>query len=64
MLNLGFGFLRARTRRLSLSWFLCIHLPIPFIYLARTSSKVDFFYVPLFVVAAVLGQMMGSRMEL
>jgi len=64
MINLGFGFVRARTKKLSLSWFLCIHLPIPFIYIARVSSKVDFIYVPLFVVAAILGQIMGSRMEL
>ncbi len=63
MLNLFFGFLRNRTRKFSIAWFLCIHLPIPFIFLARVSAHVGFHYVPVFVAAAVIGQIIGGKIE-
>ncbi len=63
MLNLFFGFLRNRTRKFSLAWFLCIHLPIPLIFLARVSAHVGFRYVPVFVAAALIGQIAGGKIE-
>ncbi|MBI5103183.1 MAG: hypothetical protein HZB33_15310 [Nitrospirae bacterium] len=64
MINLLFGYLRNRTRKYSLNWFLCIHLPIPLIFLARTFSHLGLSYIPLFVVAAVTGQILGGKMDL
>jgi hypothetical protein len=64
ILNLPFGYLRNKTRKYSLKWFLCIHLPIPFIFLARVSSHLTFHYIPLFVVAAVAGQIIGGKLEI
>jgi len=63
MLNLPMGYLRRKTRKYSISWFLCIHLSIPFIYLGRLFSGLDFRYVPIFIAAAVLGQIWGGRLE-
>jgi ABC-type dipeptide/oligopeptide/nickel transport system permease subunit len=63
LINLPFGYFRKRTRRFSLQWFLCVHIPIPFIFLARVLSHLDFRYIPLFVAAAVIGQIWGARME-
>jgi hypothetical protein len=62
-LNLFFGYLRAKTRKFSLKWFLYIHLPIPFIFLSRVLSHLDIRYVPIFAVAAVLGQLWGSKLQ-
>ena len=64
LINLPFGYLRKKTRKYSFKWFLCIHLPIPFIFLARVSSGLSFRYIPLFVFAAVAGQIVGGRLEL
>ncbi len=64
MINLPFGFLRGKVRKYSFKWFLYIHLPIPFIFLARTSSHLDYRYIPLFVVAAIFGQLLGGRIDL
>jgi hypothetical protein len=64
MLNLPMGFLRGKTRKYSLSWILCIHLSIPVIYLGRLFSGLDFRYIPIFLAAAVLGQIWGGKMEL
>ncbi len=64
MLNLPFGFMRGKARKYSLKWFLYIHLPIPFIFLARTYSHLDYRYIPLFVGAAVLGQVLGGKLNI
>ncbi|MBA3070631.1 MAG: hypothetical protein FP829_00400, partial [Nitrospirae bacterium] len=49
MLNMPFGYLRGKTKRFSLKWFLYVHLPIPFVLLARILSNIDMTYIPLFV---------------
>ncbi|MEJ2183279.1 MAG: hypothetical protein P8Y66_07130 [Nitrospirota bacterium] len=64
LLNLPMGYLRKKTRKFSLAWFLCIHAPIPFIYAGRVLSGLDMIFIPLFVVAAVLGQVLGGRLNL
>ena len=64
MLNLPFGFFRGKNRKYSFKWFLYIHLPIPLIFLARTFSHLDFRYIPIFVVAAVLGQIFGGKIQI
>lgn len=64
LINLPFGYLRKGTKRFSFKWFLCIHVPIPFIFIARVLSHLDFRYIPLFVAAAVIGQLWGAKMEL
>ncbi len=64
MLNLPFGFMRGKARKYSLKWFLYIHLPIPLIFLARTYSHLDYRYIPLFVGAAVLGQVLGGKLNI
>jgi len=63
MINLFFGHLRNKTKKFSLNWFLCIHLPIPLIFFARVSSHLSFRYIPLFVVAALTGQILGGKIE-
>ncbi|HXX53046.1 MAG TPA: hypothetical protein VEI28_00600 [Thermodesulfovibrionales bacterium] len=62
-INFPFGYFRRSAKRYSFKWFLYIHIPIPFIFLMRTLSHFDFRYVPLFVLAAVIGQLWGSRVE-
>ncbi len=61
LVNLPFGHWRKKTRKFSFKWFLYIHLPIPFIFLARISAHLGFVYVPIFVAAAVAGQILGAR---
>lgn len=64
VINLPFGYLRRKAKRFSLKWFLYIHIPIPVIFLARVLSHLDFRYIPIFVFAAIIGQLWGGRMEL
>lgn len=63
ILNLFFGHLRSKTRRFSFKWFLYIHLPIPLVFFARIFSNLDFRYIPVFIFAAITGQVLGGKLE-
>ena len=63
LMNLPFGYFRKKERKYSFKWFLYIHLPIPFIFVMRVMSHIDFRYIPLFVLAAIIGQIFGGRIH-
>ncbi|MGD8352104.1 MAG: hypothetical protein PVG55_03840 [Nitrospirota bacterium] len=63
MLNVPLGYMRSKARRLSLKWFVYIHAAIPVIYLGRTFSHLDITYIPLFIAAALMGQLWGGKLE-
>ncbi len=63
MLNVPCGFIRRKYRKFSLMWFACIHATIPIIYLVRIFSNLDYKYIPVFIAAAVIGQVWGGRLE-
>lgn len=62
LLNLPFGYLRERSRKYSIPWFLYIHLPIPIIIFLRLTFGFSWKAIPLVVLAAVAGQLVGGRM--
>lgn len=64
LFNLPFGYARAKTKRYSFRWFLYIHIPIPLIFVARTFSHIEMKYIPVFALAALIGQVLGGRLEL
>lgn len=64
ILNVPMGALRTRTRKLSLGWFICVHATIPAIYFGRMFSDLDWRYIPIFITAAIIGQVFGGKMGL
>lgn len=64
LINLPFGYFRSKTKRYSLRWFLYIHIPIPLIFIARTLSHIEFRYIPIFILAALAGQILGGKFNL
>lgn len=63
VLNLPFGYLRMKTRKFSIQWFLCIHLPIPAIIVFRLLAGFGYSAVPFFLAASVAGQVAGGRLR-
>ncbi len=63
MLNLPMGAFRVRAENIALK-ILCIHAAIPVIYFGRMFSGLDYRFIPVFIAAAVLGQIWGGRMGL
>lgn len=64
ILNLFFGYYRAKARKYSMKWFLFIHIPIPVVVFARLYSNLDYHYIPVFLAAAVAGQIIGGKVEI
>jgi glycerol uptake facilitator-like aquaporin len=63
IINIPFGYLRNKSRKFSARWFLYVHLSIPLIIAARLLSHTDYRYIPIFILAAVAGQILGGRIE-
>ncbi len=61
--NLPLGYLRRRSQPLSWRWFLYVHLSIPLIAACRILSGIRFTAIPLLVLAAVAGQLLGGRIR-
>ena len=62
LITLPFGFWRAYTRRLSLRWFLAIHLPVPLVFLTRFEAHLSYVYIPFTCAAFAAGQLLGARL--
>ncbi|PKL52610.1 MAG: hypothetical protein CVV37_00385 [Nitrospira bacterium HGW-Nitrospira-1] len=62
-LNLFFGYFRGKQKKFSFKWFLYIHLPIPLVVLARLFLHLDYRYIPILLLAAIAGQIVGARLE-
>ncbi len=63
ILNLPFGYLRVKAKKFSIKWFLYIHLPIPLIFLLRTSAGFSAKVIPIIAAGAVLGQLLGGKLN-
>jgi len=62
VINIPFGYLRANVKKLSVQWFLSIHLPIPFVILLRIYGGIGFalYTYPIIVAAFFGGQYYGK----
>ncbi|MCL4536110.1 MAG: hypothetical protein M1610_00740 [Nitrospirae bacterium] len=63
ILNIPFGYFRSRSKKYSLKWFIYIHMPVPIVVIARLISHTDYKFIPLFIMAAVIGQFFGGKLE-
>ncbi len=62
VINLPCGFFRAQSPKLSKSWFLWVHLPIPFVIAIRILSGLGFklYTFPIVISAYFFGQFTGG----
>ncbi|MCL5735188.1 MAG: hypothetical protein M1274_06285 [Actinobacteria bacterium] len=61
LVTLPFGFYRAYTRKLSLRWFLAIHVPVILIVLARYEAHLSYVFIPFTCVTFAGAQYVGGR---
>lgn len=61
--NLPLGYLREGKRKFSLGWFVYIHLSIPLVAFLRIESHLSAWFIPLFILCAVAGQVIGGRVR-
>jgi len=60
-ITLPFGFYRAHTKKLSLRWFLAIHVPVPLVFLARWETHLSWKFIPFTCLTFAVAQLLGSR---
>lgn len=61
--NLPLGYMRETSRKYSLRWFVLIHLSIPFIIALRMVEGFSWHLIPLTILMAVAGQIVGGQMR-
>jgi len=63
--NLPFGYWRAGLAKLSPTWFVAVHAPVPLVFLIRHWLGLDWRLasLPLFLVAYFAGQFFGGRLR-
>ena len=66
VLNAPFGFIRQGYKKFSGMWFVCIHVPIPFVILFRHLFGLGFqlYTYPVMVSAFFLGQFGGKKIRM
>jgi hypothetical protein len=64
LINLPFGYWRARGARFSRQWMLAIHLPVPLVIALRVVSGLGWLLIsfPVLMGAFFLGQFCGGKM--
>ena len=65
IVNLPFGYWRARSKKFSRNWFLAIHLPVPIVIALRILSHLGWRFItfPVFIGAFFVGQFTGGLVE-
>ena len=61
VINVPMGVWRSGTKRFSPSWFVAVHASVPLIILIRILTDTSAYLIPLFIFAAVFGQLVGGR---
>ena len=66
LVNIPFGYLRARYKKLSFMWFLYIHLPVPLVIYIRFLNGIDLTWTlaPFLFGSYFLGQFIGRKWRL
>ena len=65
VLNIPFGYWRAKVEKFSWQWFVAIHVPIPFVVLIRFGFNLGFqlYTYPVMIVAFFGGQFFGKKLN-
>lgn len=61
--NVPLGYLREGKRKFSVGWFVYIHLSIPLVAFLRIESDLSAWFIPLFILCAFAGQVIGGRVR-
>lgn len=63
LVNLPFGYLRGGFQKLSLCWFLAIHVPVPLVILIRQFHGLDLSWLlaPFLLGSFFTGQFLGRK---
>ena len=62
-INIPFGYVRENSPKFSLKWFFWIHASIPFLVYLRLTLHTTPLLIPLCIILAIVGQVIGSKLR-
>lgn len=62
IINLPFGYMRSKAAKFSRQWMMAIHIPVPFVFLLRIFSGLNWTVIPLLVLSDIAGQIAGGKL--
>lgn len=63
LINLPFGYMRSRAARFSRQWMMAIHIPVPFVFLLRVFSGLNWTVIPMLMLSDIAGQLVGGKLN-
>ena len=63
LINLPFGYFRSRAAKFSRQWMMAVHIPVPFVFMLRIFSGLNWTVIPLLVLSDVAGQIAGGKLR-
>ncbi|TAN40112.1 MAG: hypothetical protein EPN24_04810 [Candidatus Methanoperedens sp.] len=63
LINLPFGYVRSSAAKFSRRWMMAVHIPVPFVFLLRIFSGLNWTTIPLLVLSDIAGQIAGGKLR-
>ncbi len=63
LINLPFGYMRSKATKFSKRWMMAVHIPVPFVFLLRVFSGLNWTVIPLLVLSDIAGQIAGGKLR-
>jgi len=63
LINIPFGYIRSNAAKFSRKWMMAVHIPVPFVFLLRIFSGLNWTVIPLLVLSDVAGQIAGGKLR-
>ena len=63
LINLPFGYMRSKATRFSRQWMMAIHIPVPFVFLLRVFSGLNWTIIPILLLSDIAGQIVGGKLN-
>ncbi len=63
LINLPFGYIRSKADKFSKRWMMAVHIPVPFVFLLRVFSGLNWTVIPLLVLSDIAGQIAGGKLR-
>jgi ABC-type methionine transport system permease subunit len=62
LINIPFGYMRRKSAKFSKQWMMAIHFPVPFVFLLRIASGLNWTVIPLLLLSDIAGQIAGGKL--
>jgi L-cystine uptake protein TcyP (sodium:dicarboxylate symporter family) len=63
LINIPFGYMRSKSTKFSKQWMMAVHIPVPFVFVLRIVSGLNWTAIPLLIISDIAGQIAGGKLK-